>query len=105
MAHTEWLPGVRLRHSVPPVQYIWRIVRAGGCPSVVAQWQSTGSSSQRCPGFDSRQLPAFSLSSIFAINSFISSVRQDALSSVKLICSSVWLCWIARYSAAGNYLS
>ena len=21
-AHTEWLPGVRLRHSVPPVQYI-----------------------------------------------------------------------------------
>ena len=23
MAHTEWLPGVRLRHSVPPVQYIY----------------------------------------------------------------------------------
>ena len=32
----------------------------------VAQWQSTGGSSQRCPGFDSRWLPAFSLSSIFA---------------------------------------
>ena len=29
------------------------IVRAGGCPAVVAQWQSTGSSSQRCPGFNS----------------------------------------------------
>ena len=58
-AHTEWLPGVRLRHSVPPVQYIQRIVRVGGCPAVVAQWQSTGGSSQRCPGFNSRQLPAF----------------------------------------------
>ena len=23
-------------------------------PAVVAQWQSTGGSSQRCPGFDSR---------------------------------------------------
>ena len=28
-----------------PVQYIKRTVRAGGCPVVVAQWQSTGSSS------------------------------------------------------------
>ena len=28
----------------------------------MAQWQSTGSSSQRCTGFDSQQLPAFSLS-------------------------------------------
>ena len=27
--------------SVSPLQYIWRIVRAGGCPAVVAQWQST----------------------------------------------------------------
>ena len=34
-------------------------MRVGGCPAVVAQWQSTGGSSQRCPGFDSRQLPAF----------------------------------------------
>ena len=38
-------------------QNIWRIV---------AQWQSTGSSSQRCTEFDTRRLPAFSLSSIFA---------------------------------------
>ena len=49
-----------------PSQCIRRIVRVGGCPAVVAQWQSTGGSSQRCPGFDSRRLPAFSLSSIFA---------------------------------------
>ena len=48
------LSGVRLRHSVPHVQYIYRIVRAGGCLTVVAQWQSTGSSSQRCPGFNSQ---------------------------------------------------
>ena len=41
-----WLGGVQLRHSVPPVQYIQRIVRGGGCPVVVAQWQSTGCTSQ-----------------------------------------------------------
>ena len=46
--------GVWLRHSVPPVQYILRVVRIGGHPAIVAQWQSTGGSSQRCPGFDSR---------------------------------------------------
>ena len=40
-AHTEWLLGVWLRHSVPLVQYIERIVRAGGCPTVVAQRQCT----------------------------------------------------------------
>ena len=34
-------------------------MRVGGRPAVVAQWQNTGGSSQRCPGFDSRQLPAF----------------------------------------------
>ena len=34
-------------------------MRVGGCPAVIAQWQSTGGSSQRCPGFDSRRLPAF----------------------------------------------
>ena len=31
---------------MPPVQYIQRIVRVGGCPVVVAQWQSTGYTSQ-----------------------------------------------------------
>ena len=30
-------------------------------PAVVFKWQSTGGSSQRCPGFDSWQLPALSL--------------------------------------------
>ena len=53
-AYAEWLPDVRLGHSVPLVQYIQRIVRVGGCPVVIAQWRSTGGSSQRCPGFDSR---------------------------------------------------
>ena len=38
----------------PLVQYVQRIVRVGDCPAVVAQWQSTGGSSQRCPGFDSQ---------------------------------------------------
>ena len=45
-AHSEWLPGVWLRHSVPLVQYIQRMVRVGGCPVVVTQWQSTGPTSQ-----------------------------------------------------------
>ena len=35
--------------------------RAGGCPAVVAQWQSTGGSSQRCPGFKSWRLSDYSL--------------------------------------------
>ena len=48
--------------AVHIVQYIQRIVRAGGFPAVVGQWHG---SSQRCLGFDSRRLPAFSLSSIF----------------------------------------
>ena len=55
-AHTEWLPGVQATEafSIPSVQYIEGIVRAGGCLVAVAQWQSTGSSCQGCPGFDCR---------------------------------------------------
>ena len=34
------------------MQYIWRIVSIGGCPAVVAQWQSAGGSSRRCPEFN-----------------------------------------------------
>ena len=43
-----------------------RIVRVSDRLAVLTQWQDTGGSSQGCPGFDSRQPPAFSLSSIFA---------------------------------------
>ena len=50
------------------------------CVVVVAQWQSTGCKSQvqLLHGFDSRQLPAFSLSSIFIskhLNSLYFNVR------------------------------
>ena len=55
-----------LGHSVLPVQYMY--VKDGGHLVVVAKWQSTGGSSQRCPGFDSWRLPAFSLFSIFTHN-------------------------------------
>ena len=41
-----------------------RRVGVGGCLVVVAQCQNTGSSNQRCPGFDSWRQQAFSLSSI-----------------------------------------
>ena len=39
-----------------------------GCPAVVAQWQSTGGSSQRCPGFDSWRLLAFSHFPLFLLH-------------------------------------
>ena len=48
------------------VQYM--IVRVGGHPAVMAQWHTTGGSSQRCPGVNSQRLPAFSCSSIFALS-------------------------------------
>ena len=44
--------------------YIEGIVRVGGCPGVMVQWQSTGGSSQRCPGFNSQRLPDLSLSDL-----------------------------------------
>ena len=43
---TEWLPGVQLKYSVPLVQYTQKVVKAGGCLVVIAQWWSTGGSSQ-----------------------------------------------------------
>ena len=48
--------------SVVWLSCIQRIVRVTGCPAVVAQWQRTGGSSQKCPGSRyTRRLPAFSL--------------------------------------------
>ena len=63
-AHTEWLPGVTKAFSTTCA--VHRIVGVGGSPAVVDQWQSTGGSSQRCSGFNSRQLTPFSLVSICA---------------------------------------
>ena len=39
VAHAEWLPVLRLRRSVLPVQYIQKIVEVGSCLDVMAQWQ------------------------------------------------------------------
>ena len=36
-------------------------MRVGGRPAVAAQWQNTGGSSQRCPGFDSWWLPGLAM--------------------------------------------
>ena len=36
-------------------------MRFGGCLAVGAQWENTGGSSQRCPGFDSQRLSVFFL--------------------------------------------
>ena len=47
--------------------------------AVMAQWQSTGGSSQ-CHGFDSRRLTAFFIFLYFCLIIFIFSMRQDALS-------------------------
>ena len=52
------VPKSALRFFVGPclvlLTLVDMIVRISGCSAVVAQWQSTGGSSQRCPGFDSR---------------------------------------------------
>ena len=50
------------RESNPGHLWLEPPVRVGGRPAVVAQWQSTGGSSQRCPGFDCRlfHFPLFS---------------------------------------------
>ena len=88
MAHTEWLPGVWLRHSVPPEQYTWKIVRVGGCWAVLAQWQSTGGSSQRCPGWDSQGMLAFPQFSSLQIH-FNSCTRCNVDSSI--VGLSTWL--------------
>ena len=64
----------------PAVVAQWQsTVRAGGCPAVVAQWQSTGGSSQRCPGFDSQRLPAFSLSASLRHGQFLNSALNTKL--------------------------
>ena len=60
MAHTEWWPSVRLKHSVQLEDY-----GVGGFLAIMAQW--LGGSSQSCPGFDSQWLPTFSLPFIFAL--------------------------------------
>ena len=58
-------------------------MRVGGRPAVVAQWQSTGGSSQRCPGFDSWRLPAFLTFLYFRLitSKFISSFMYIRLRS------------------------
>ena len=65
-AHTEWLPGVRMRHSVPPLQYIalgdcggWWL--SGCCGSVAEHLRLK---LDVCTGFDPWWLSTFSLSSI-----------------------------------------
>ena len=66
LPHIEWLPGVQLRHFSPTCAV--HIEDCGGwwlsgcCSSVAEHWLHK----PKCPGFDSRQLPAFSLSSTFA---------------------------------------
>ena len=47
MAHTEWLPGVWLRHFCTTLAlHIEDCDGVGGCPVVIAQWQSTDCTSQ-----------------------------------------------------------
>ena len=80
--HSAWVHSWRREFSGRPLTEFWRHILSGcqvcdwgiqyhlcstyrglwgvgGCPAVVAQGQSTGGSTQRCPGFDSRRLPAF----------------------------------------------
>ena len=64
MVHTEWLPGVWLRHfSTTCAVHIKEDCGAGGCLVVVAQCRALVAQTW-CSGFDSWRLPAFLLSSI-----------------------------------------
>ena len=65
-------------------------MRVGGCPAVMAQWQSPGISNQRCPGFNSWRLMAFSFSSIFTSLHIcrLTSVVQQKVSALKR-CESI----------------
>ena len=93
MTNTEWLPGVQLRHSVPPVQYIQRIVQvarlswlSGRALAAQARGVLSLTPSNCCAGLFTC---LFSSDNIQTPDSFISSVRQDALS-----CHG----WLERYS-------
>ena len=70
--HLEWEKTLRCVTEAfsTHVQYTWRIVRVSGCLAVIAQWQSTGGSSQRYPGFGSRWLLAFFTFLYFHLRTF-----------------------------------
>ena len=70
------------------MQYTYRIVKVaiGGRPTVVDQWQRTGDSSQRCPGFDSRRLPAFTFLDHRLITSKFIYFQHEARCSEHLEC-------------------
>ena len=53
--------------------------------SVVVQWQSTGGSSQRCPGFASRWLPAFTFLYLHLITSKFIYFQREARCSEQII--------------------
>ena len=64
-------------------------LRVGGCPAVVAQWQSIGGSSQRCLGFDSWRLPAFFHFALFSSHNI-----QIPLSHANKITTNIlWCCY------------
>ena len=67
-----WLPGMGLRQSVLHIE------DCRGCLAVVAQWQSTGGSSQRCSGFDSQRLPAFRFPLFLPHNIYLFAARGES---------------------------
>ena len=82
-AHTEWLPGVPLRHSVPPVQYTYRGL--WGLVVVRLSWLSGRALAAQARGV--LELPVTACLSTFLTfhlitSKFISSMRQDALSNI-----------------------
>ena len=61
---------LRLKHSVQPVQYMERIVRAGGCLVLLRALAAQA----RGPGFDSQRLLDFHF---LLLRLFIFQLRQD----------------------------
>ena len=82
MAHAEWLPGVQLRHSVPPVQDTEGWWLSGCHDSVAEHWRLKPDASWVWP-------PATAGLFIFVSSKFIfSSMRRDALRIQSDQCSS-----------------
>ena len=79
------------------VQYISRIVRAGGCPAVVAQWQSTGGSSQSCPGSTPGDCQLFHFP-------LFSSHNMD-YQTLAYLSYSFYVCWISVCAQQERFLS
>ena len=70
-------------------------MRVGGRLAIMSQGQSTGGSSQRCPGFDSQRLPTFSFLYFHLITSKFIYFQHEARRSTHV--TGCHLCSVSTY--------